>query len=159
MLIFYKRDHKLLTWLLSSTYPHSPRATSINLVDLLVFRMCSQIDFQLSFYLLRIQISSFLVPALSCPTYQFSFNMFSSFPLLSLLISVSKGLNEMTIYTFLSKLGHFQEWKRTILKIALRQQAYTKTVTGSLSLYIITLKWSKVRRLREKFHDILGPGN
>lgn len=72
----HKRDHKLLTWLLSSASPHSPRAISFNLVDLMMFRMYSQIHFQLSFYLnlLRILISSsLLVLALSHPKYHFPF--------------------------------------------------------------------------------------
>lgn len=102
MLELHKRDHKLLTWLLSSASPHSPRATSINLVDLLMFRMYSQIQFQLCFYinLLRILVSSsLLVSTLSHPKY-FHFLICSHNSLsLLLLISVSKGLNGMTTHT------------------------------------------------------------
>lgn len=109
----HKRDHKLLTWLLSSASPHSPRATSINLVDLMMFRMYSQIHFQLSFYLnlLRILISSsLLVSALSHPKYHFPFLICShNSHSLPLLISVSKGLNEMTTHTQTGTLVRVEE--------------------------------------------------
>lgn len=154
----HKRDHKFLTWLLSSASPHSPRATSINLVDLVMFRMYSQINFQLSFYLnlLRILISSsLLVSALSHPKYHSPFLIWShNSHSLPLLISVSEELNEMTIY--------FHTQTRTLLRVkegSIKNYAQTTGKNWDCNRqpgHTITLKLSKVRRFKRDVSWCLG---